>query len=218
MPKVGVVLSGCGFLDGSEIHEATLTLHFLDKKGADVVCIAPDIKQSVVVDHQTNCTLNETRSVIIEASRIARGNVKNIKEINANDIDALVLPGGFGAAKNLSNFATAGDNCEVNPDLEKLILKLHELKKPIGFICIAPVIAAKALGRFSPTLTIGSDKQTADAITKLGAKHKNCNVDEIAVDEDNRIVSTPAYMLGSTISKVASGIEKLVNKVLEMAK
>ena len=215
MTKAGVVLSGCGVYDGSEIHEATLTLYFLDRAGVEIICLAPDINQLEVVDHLSASTVSGTRNVLTESARIARGDIKDIKEVKANDIDALIIPGGLGAAKNLCDFAVKGADCRVNPEVERLIKETHEAGKPIGFICIAPVIAARVLGA---TVTIGNDKDTAAAIEKMGGKHVVCGVDEIAVDEQNKVVSTPAYMLGPTIAKVASGIEKLVARVLELAK
>lgn len=218
MTKVGVVLSGCGFLDGSEIHEATLTLFFLDRAGAEIIQMAPDINQSDVVDHlSSEQVAGETRKVLTESARISRGEIKKMDEIKSDDLDALIIPGGYGAAKNLFDFAFKGIDCTVNPEVERLIKEMHEAKKPIGFICIAPVLAAKVLGSASPRLTIGNDKGMADAIEKMGGKHVVCQVDEIAVDEKNRIVSAPAYMLGPTISRVGLGIEKLVTRVLELA-
>jgi enhancing lycopene biosynthesis protein 2 len=217
MVRVGVVLSGCGVYDGAEIHEATLTLFFLDRAGAEVICMAPNVDQMDVVNHIKGEATGEKRNVLVEASRIARGVIKDIKDVKAGDIDVLVFPGGFGAAKNLCNFAVKGADCTVNPGVEKLIKEMHSAKKPIGFICIAPVIAAKVLGSFNPQLTIGNDKGTAEAIEKMGGKHIVSPVENAVVDQKNKIVTTPAYMLGPTISKVAMGIEKVINEVLKLA-
>ena len=217
MARVGVVLSGCGVYDGAEIHEATLTLFFLDRAGAEIICMAPNVDQMDVVDHIKGEATGEKRNVLVEASRIARGVIKDIKDVKAGDIDALVFPGGFGAAKNLCNFAVKGADCTVNPGVEKLIKEMHSAKKPIGFICIAPVIAAKVLGSFNPQLTIGNDKGTAEAIEKMGGKHVVSPVENAVVDQKNKIVTTPAYMLGPNISKVALGIEKVINEVLKLA-
>ena len=217
MVRVGVVLSGCGVYDGAEIHEATLTLFFLDRAGAEIICMAPNVDQMDVVNHIKGEATGEKRNVLVEASRIARGVIKDIKDVKAGDIDALVFPGGFGAAKNLCNFAVKGADCTVNPGVEKLIKEMHSAKKPIGFICIAPVIAAKVLGSFNPQLTIGNDKGTAEAIEKMGGKHVVSPVENAVVDQKNKIVTTPAYMLGPTISKVALGIEKVINEVLKLA-
>lgn len=217
MARIGVVLSGCGVYDGAEIHEATLTLFFLDRAGAEIVCMAPNVDQLDVVNHVKGETSGEKRNVLVESSRIARGVIKDMAEVKAADLDALVFPGGFGAAKNLCNFAVKGTDCTVNPEVERLIKEMHAAKKPVGFICIAPVIAAKVLGSFGPRLTIGNDKGTAGAIEKMGATHVDCTVDDVVVCRKNRIVTTPAYMLGPTISKVALGVENLINEILKMA-
>lgn len=215
MAKVGVVLSGSGVYDGSEIHEATLTLYFLDRAGAEIICMAPNSNQVEVVDHLASKPVGERRNVLVESARIARGNIKDIKGIKARDLDALLFPGGLGASKNLCDFAIKQADCRVNPEVERLIKEMHESRKPLGFICIAPVIAAKVSGA---TVTVGNDKNTAAAIEKMGGKHIIREVDEIAVDEENRVVSAPGYMLGPTVSKVALGIEKTVAKVLDLAK
>ncbi|MEN6318910.1 MAG: isoprenoid biosynthesis glyoxalase ElbB [Syntrophaceae bacterium] len=217
MARVGVVLSGCGVFDGAEIHEAALTLFFLDRAGVEIICMAPNVDQMDVVNHIKGEAMGEKRNVLVESSRIARGVIQDIQDVKASDLDALVFPGGFGAAKNLCNFAVKGPDCTVNPGVEKLIKEMHTAKKPIGFICIAPVIAAKVLGSFGPQLTIGNDKGTAEAIEKMGGKHVNSPVENAVIDQKNKIVTTPAYMLGPTISKVALGIEKVVNEVLKLA-
>jgi enhancing lycopene biosynthesis protein 2 len=214
MTKVGVLLCGCGMYDGSEVHEATLTLFFLDRAGADIVCMAPDIAQAEVVDHVSGRATGEKRQVLIEAARIARGDIRDIKQVKAGELSALILPGGLGASKNLCDFTFKGVDCAVNPEVARLIREVHQAGKPIGFICIAPAIAAKVLGA---KVTMGTDQATAAAVERMGGSHVACQVDQIAVDEEKKVVSTPAYMLGPTISKVALGIEKLVAKVLELA-
>lgn len=218
MAKVGVLLSGCGVYDGAEIHESVITMLALDRAGADIVCMAPDVEQHHVINHLTQEEMNETRNVLVESARIARGEIRDLKNVTANDIDALIMPGGFGAAKNLSDFAFKGPDARVNSDVERLLKEMVEAKKPIGAICIAPATLTKALGNFGPTVTIGSDQGTSAAIEAMGGKHKTCMVHEIAVDESNNIVSTPAYMLGPGIKDVASGIENLVAKIMEMVK
>ena len=215
--KIGVVLSGCGVFDGAEIHEAVLTLLNLSNADAQIICMAPDISQMHVIDYlKGQPDNNGSRNVLKESARIARGNIKNLKDIQAENIDALIFPGGFGVAKNLCSFAVEGPNCSVNTDVEKLVKSMYILKKPIGFICIAPAMGAKILGNFKPKLTIGNDKDTIEAIEVMGGEHIICSVEDIVVDSQNKIVSTPAYMLGPSISDVAKGIEKLVNKILEM--
>jgi len=216
--KVGVVLAGCGVFDGSEIHEATITLLALDRAKAHITCIAPHVNQAHVIDHANgNVAEGQARNVLSEAARIARGEIKNIQNINAAELDALIFPGGYGVAKNLCTFAVDGKNCSVNSDVERLIKAMHTAKKPLGFICIAPVICAKVLGAQKPKLTIGNDAETAKAIEAMGGKHVECPVDDIVTDEINKIVSTPAYMLGPSIAYIAKGIEKCVSKVLELA-
>lgn len=215
--KIGVVLSGCGVRDGSEIHEAVCTLLAIDQAGAEAVCMAPDIAFSEV----NHCTMEATgakRNVLVEAARIARGNIKNIAEVKAADIDALVFPGGFGAALNLCDFGQKGAAASVNPEVARLTKEMHSSGKPIGAICIAPALIAAILGKdASPTLTIGTDAGTAAEIDKTGAKHKNCQATGFVVDEKNRIVTTPAYMLAGRISEVNEGIGKCVKAVIEMA-
>jgi enhancing lycopene biosynthesis protein 2 len=215
--RVGVVLSGCGYLDGAEIHEATLTLLALDRGGATIVAMAPDTKQLDVVDHLGGKPAGGERNVLNEAARIARGEIRDIAKVAAADLDALVFPGGYGAAKNLSTFAVDGRNLRVNPQVERLVREMRRASKPLAFICIAPVIAAKVLGDAHPLLTIGNDRGTAEVLEALGARHVDRKVDEIAVDDKLKIVSTPAYMLGPSIARVAAGIDKLVSAVLELA-
>ena len=216
--RVGVILSGSGYLDGSEIHEATLTLLFLDMRGAKVTAMAPDVRQMHVVDHlRGEAAGAESRNVLAEAARITRGAIVDVKSVKAEDLDALILPGGYGAAKNLCTFATEGVKLQVNPEVERLVRDVAAAGKPLGFICIAPVIAAKVLGAKKVKLTIGNDPATAAVVNALGAIHVDTPVDQIVVDEKNKVVSTPAYMLGPTIAPVAAGIERLVGAVLEMA-
>ncbi len=217
--KIGVILSGCGVFDGAEIHESVLALLALDRAGAHIVCMAPDM-EFAVVDHRTQKTTGEKRNVLVESARIARGDIKDIADVRAEDLDALIMPGGFGAAKNLSDFAVKGPDATVHPEVSRLIREMAASKKPIGAICIAPATLAKALAKAtpgkSPEMTIGNDPGTASAIETMGGRHKKCAVDEICVDAGNRIVSTPAYMLGPGIKDVATGIEKLVNQVMSM--
>ena len=213
MTRVGVILSGCGVYDGSEIHEATLALLFLDRAGAEIVPAAPDI-ETEVIDHRTRQATGEKRSVLAEAARIARGPVRDIKELRARALDALIFPGGFGAAKNLCDFAARGPECAVNPEVARLVREMREAAKPMGFICIAPVVAARLLGA---RVTVGGDPAMAAAIREMGGRPVTAGVGETIIDEENRIVSTPAYMVGPTISRIAVGIEKLVSEVLRMA-
>lgn len=213
--RVAVILSGCGVQDGAEIHESVLTLLRLDQRGVEVQCFAPDIAQHDVINHLTGEKMSESRNVLIESARIARGAIKDIREANAEDFDALIMPGGFGVAKNLSNFAFEGVHCSLQPELLTLAEAFAESGKPIGLICISPVLAAKIYGP-GVTCTIGNDPDTAKAICKMGGIHKECAVDEIVEDTARKLVSTPAYMTAKSISEAAAGINKLVDRVIEL--
>ena len=218
MAKVGVILSGCGVYDGSEIHEAVITLLALDRAGAEAVCMAPDVAQMHVVNHLTGeVAAGESRNVLVEAARIARGNILDIKGVTVADFDALILPGGFGAAKNLSDFAVSGPDCSVNPDVARLLKATVEARKPLGAVCIAPAVLAKVLGAdLAPSLTIGTDAGTAEAVQKMGASHVDCPVRETVIDRENKIVTSPAYMLAGRISEAADGIEETVRVLLDV--
>jgi enhancing lycopene biosynthesis protein 2 len=214
--KVGVVLSGCGVFDGSEIHEAVLTLLAIDRNGAEAVCMAPDMELSEV-DHLAGKETGAKRNVLVESARIARGKIRNIKEVKGDELDALIFPGGFGAAKNLCNFAAKGADAVLHPEVSRLLGEIAFARKPIGAICIAPALVAAALGRkCSPSLTIGNDPGTAAAIAQTGSSHVDCPVAEFVLDRENKIVSTPAYMLAGCISEAAEGIEKAVKAVIEL--
>lgn len=216
MKKIGVVLSGCGVYDGSEIHEAVLTLLALSRQGAEAICFAPDKSQADVINHLTGELMAETRNVLIEAARIARGAVQPLSQADASTLDALIVPGGFGAAKNLSTFASEGAECHVDPDLKRLALALHAAGKPLGFICIAPAMLPRIFD-FPLRLTIGTDIDTAEIVEDMGGEHVPCPVDDIVVDEYNKIVTTPAYMLAQSIAEAATGIDKLVDRVLVLS-
>jgi len=221
MPKVAVVLSGSGVYDGSELHEAILTLLHLDEAGAEIHCFAPDKEQLHVINHlKGEPSEGQSRNVLVEAARIARGQIQPLTDAKAADFDALILPGGYGAAKNLCTFAIDGANCEVDPLLRQLVLDFYRAGKPIGPMCIAPAAVAKILADegITTTVTVGAAEDPAvEGVTAMGARAVGCRVDDIVVDEVNRIVSTPAYQLGPSIAHVSKGIRKLVQKVLEMA-
>jgi len=216
--RVGVVFSGCGYLDGTEITEAVSILIALDRRGAEIIPIAPDIPQAGVVNHQARQPApNEQRQVLVESARIARGKVRDIRDVRVDQLDALVFPGGFGAAKNLSDFATNGANCIVHPEVARLIREMHEAKKPIGLACIAPVLAAKVLGDVHPRLTIGTDAQTATAMGAMGVQHQETGPTDVCVDSENRLVTTPCYMNSVGPWVVFQGAEKMVEEVLRLA-
>jgi len=216
--KVGVILSGCGVYDGAEIHESVITMLALDRAGAEMVICAPDKEQMHVVNHHTgHVAEGESRNVRVEAARIARGPVADVAEIDAGELDALILPGGFGAAKNLCTFAVDGADCEIDPGVARLVREVHAQGKPIAAVCIAPAVLAKVLGAEGPELTIGTDAGTAGALESMGATHVSCPVTEFVVDRDRKLVTSPAYMLAGSISEAAEGIEKTVEALMEMA-
>lgn len=218
MKKVAVVLSGCGVYDGAEINESVLTLLALERAGAEATCTAPDIAQKHVIDHSTGEEMVDSdRNVLIEASRISRGKIVPLDSLRVEDFDAIIFVGGFGAAKNLSSYAFDGVNFDADPVVTDLIQRAHAAGKPLGFMCIAPVLAARALGEKDVQLTIGNDPDTAAALEAKGAKHIECPVTDAVVDVENKVVSTPAYMLAQSIMEAESGINKLVAAVLKLA-
>ncbi|MFC1591935.1 isoprenoid biosynthesis glyoxalase ElbB [Thermodesulfobacteriota bacterium] len=217
--KAGVVLSGCGVMDGSEIHEAVLTMLCLDRQGLETVCMAPNENQADVVNHLTNAAAaGETRNILQESARIARGAVTDMAGIQAADIDLLIFPGGFGAAKNLCSFAADGAGCRVAPEAERLIIAMADAGKPIGALCIAPVLIARVLGGRGQRVqvTIGSDPGVAKAINAMGAEHVECPVNEAVIDRACRVATAPAYMLAKSIKDVADSAEALVRGLLEL--
>ncbi len=215
--RVAVILSGCGVFDGSEIYESVITLLQLDQAGAHVQCFAPDIEQMHVINHVTGDVMEgERRNVLVEAARLARGNIKNLADANAEDFDAAIIPGGFGAAKNLCDFAVKGSGLTVDEGLVRFVQAMHRADKPIGLMCIAPAMVGKLFGE-GVHFTIGDDLETATAIEATGAVHERCSVNNICIDGANKVMTTPAYMLAGNISEAASGINKLVDAVLEEA-
>lgn len=218
--RVGVLLSGCGFLDGAEIRESVLTLLSLDRAGAEAVCLAPAISQHHVVDHAAGKPARgETRNVLAEAARIARGKIRDLASVQAEELDALILPGGYGVAKNLCNFAEAGEDAQVHPEVLRLVREMHQRGRPIGAICIAPALIAAAFREQNarPRLTLGTDNETAAKLVAMGAEHEKRTVKEVTVDRKNLLVSTPAYMFGDArVSEVAEGIDRLVREVLNL--
>lgn len=218
MKKVAVILSGCGVYDGAEIHESVLTLLALDHAGAEVSCAAPDIAQKHVIDHSTGSEMVDSdRNVMVEAARISRGAIHPLDGLKVTEFDAIIFVGGFGAAKNLSSYAFDGVKYDADASVTDLIKDAHAQGKALGFICISPVLAARALGDKGVQLTIGNDPETAAALEAKGARHVNCTVDQVVTDEENRVVSTPAYMLAKSISEAEAGINKLVKAVLDLA-
>lgn len=212
--KFAVVLSGCGVYDGSEIHEATLTLLAISKLNGEYEIFAPDMEQLHVVNHLTGEITNEKRNVLVESARLARGKIKSLAEYKANDFDALIFPGGFGAAKNLSTYAIMNEQMTVLPEVEKAIIDTAKQNKPIGALCISPVILSKVLGNIS--LTIGNEASIAKMLESFGSKHVTAGHGEIAIDSVNKIVTTPCYMLESSIAQIYDGIENAVRAMIKM--
>ncbi len=213
--KVAVILSGCGVFDGAEIHESVFTLWAIAKSGASYTIFAPDVNQHHVINHLNGEQMKETRNVLVEAARIARGDIKPLSAYKAADFDALLLPGGFGAAKNLSSLAFEGPDCTVNAEVEQALKTTHAAKKPIGALCITPAVVAKVLAPV--VVTIGQDAGTIQAIEKMGATHTPTTHGEVVIDALNKIATTPCYMLDATIDQIAMGAENVVKATLNMA-
>lgn len=214
-PRFAVVLSGCGVYDGTEIHEAVLTLLAIDRAGGVYQCFAPDTAQRDVVNHLTGQPAGESRNALVESARIARGRIKPLSDFDAGAFDVLVFPGGFGAAKTLSSFAIDGPDCMVNPDVVAAVTGMAAAGKPIGALCIAPALIARVLGEVD--LTIGNDAGTAAALEQLGARHRNAGHGEVVVDRVRKVVSTPCYMLDAHISQIADGADAAVRALIELA-
>ncbi|MBR9827489.1 MAG: isoprenoid biosynthesis glyoxalase ElbB [Oceanospirillales bacterium] len=217
MKNIAVILSGSGVFDGSEIYESVLTFLRLEHHGVRYQCFAPNIEQLHVINHLTGeVAAGEKRNVLVEAARLARGEVKDLAAADADAFDALIIPGGFGAAKNLSDFAVNGPECTINEDLLRFAHAIRQAGKPVGLICIAPAMTPKLLGT-GIRCTIGTDEGVAGAINHMGGEHVNCPVDQIVVDDQHNVISTPAYMLAGSISEAASGINRLVDEVIKRA-
>ncbi|MDV2856548.1 isoprenoid biosynthesis glyoxalase ElbB [Oceanimonas sp. CAM02] len=215
MKKVAVILSGCGVYDGAEIHEAVLCLLHLARNGARYQCFAPDKPQHHVLNHASGEESSEQRNVLTEAARIARGDIQPLSELNADDFDALLLPGGFGVAKNLCNFAFEGADCEVDDEVLAACKGFARARKPAGYCCIAPVLIPKVYPA-GVKGTVGTDAAVADAFMAMGGEHIGCAVTDMVEDERHKVISTPAYMLAKNITEADTGIGKLVKRLLEM--
>lgn len=214
MKKFAVVLAGSGVYDGAEIHEATLTMLAIERQGGQYQCFAPNINQHHVINHFTGDEMNEKRNVLVESARIARGNIKDLKDFDGNNFDAIIFPGGFGVAKNLSNVAFAAADATVNPEVEKAIKQMYELKKPIGALCISPTIIAKVLGDIN--ITIGQDKETIEIVEAFGATHVQTEHGDVVLDEENLVFTTPCYMLDASITDIDDGATNIVYAMIEM--
>ncbi|MFD2179169.1 isoprenoid biosynthesis glyoxalase ElbB [Veronia pacifica] len=216
MKKVAVILSGCGVFDGAEIHESVLSLLALEQNGASWHCFAPDVKQHHVINHKAGEESVESRNVLEESARIARGNIAPLAELDPSAFDALLIPGGFGVAKNLCDFAVKGAEMTVDPEVKTVCQAFANQGKPAGYVCIAPVMIPAVYGE-GATATLGTDPETAAAFSAMGGKHVDCSVEDIVYDEQRKLLSTPAYMLAGSISEASVGINKLVSKLVGIA-
>lgn len=214
MKKFAVILAGCGVYDGAEIHEAVMTLYAIAENGAAYQCFAPDISQHHVVNHLTGKEMPGSRNVLVESARIARGKIKPLGELNIRDFDAVIFPGGFGVAKNLCSYAFDGADCKVIPEVSEVIREAATMRKPIGALCISPVMLAKVLGEVE--LTIGHDGKTADDVEKMGARHRQTTHGQVVIDHKHKVFTTPCYMLDATIADIATGAHNIVKAMLEV--
>jgi enhancing lycopene biosynthesis protein 2 len=214
MKKFAIILAGCGVYDGAEIHEAVMTMYAVMKNGGEYQLFAPDIAQHHVVNHLTGTEMPETRNVLVESARIARGNIKPLTSLEMRDFDALIFPGGFGVAKNLCSFAFKGADCEVHPQVTKVVRDAVSLRKPVGALCISPIILAKVLG--DVTVTVGPDEGDATNVKAMGANHIATKHGDVIIDEKHRLFSTPCYQLKSTIVQIAEGADNIVKAMLKV--
>lgn len=213
MKKFAIILAGSGVYDGAEIHEATLTMLAIMQHGGSYQCFAPDVDQHHVINHLNGEEMKETRNVLVESARIARGDVKDLTEFKPDDFDVLIMPGGFGVAKNLCNFAFKGADCDVNPTVAEAVKQMHKAEKPIGALCISPVIVSKVLGDVE--LTLGQDQGTIDNVEKMGSKHKRTTHGEVVIDKKRKVFTTPCYMLDANIQQIYEGATNIVKAILE---
>ncbi|MBS0622945.1 MAG: isoprenoid biosynthesis glyoxalase ElbB [Verrucomicrobia bacterium] len=209
MSKVALILSGCGVFDGSEINESVLCLLALSQKGDTYECFAPQ-GELLVVDHLTRKPTGEKRSILKESARIARGHIRPLEELDPSHFDAILMPGGFGAACNLSTYATDEEECEINPNLKKILISFHQAKKPIGATCISPALIARVFqGKVKLYLTLGS-KSSNISLAKMEMSPIEAKSSEVVADEENRVYTTPCYMASENLAEMFQGVKKLV--------
>lgn len=224
--KIGVLLSGCGVYDGAEIHESVLTLLAIEEIGATAVCISVNEPQHHVINHMTGEEMNESRNILVESARIARGDIHDINDISPAIIDALVIPGGFGSAKNFTNWAFNGSDGEILPEVKLLIVNMINVGNPVAALCVSPVVIAKALegSGIHPTLTIGTDKESSpysikdfsDGLEKTGMKTEMKTIHEILVDHENKIVTAPCYMMDATILEIRNNVKSAIEALRDL--
>lgn len=215
-PRFAVVLSGCGRADGSEIHESVCALLCIENMGCTYQCFAPNIKQTAVINHLNNQPMNEERNVLIEAARIARGNILDISEFKTSDFDGIIFPGGMGAVTNWCDFAEKGTDCDINNSIYSVIRKCYDDKLVIGAMCIAPVLIAMVLADKKVRFTLGAGGATAQKLEKMGAVHQEVGVREVCVDKENRVCTTPAYMLATNMLDVCQGAQNLIGAMCQL--
>lgn len=219
--KVAVLLNGCGHRDGSEIHEAVLTLLAIEEEGADWEAVALNLDQAAVLNHLDGTVdrAGSSRNMLKESARIARGRIKNLLDVNPNEYAALIIPGGNGTAANLCNFATAGKDMVVQKDVAQLLRSFHASGRPIGAICISPMLIASVFGKSGVKITLGETEGPApEAAAHMGARLRRCGAKECVIDPELKIVTTPAYMLNAGVADIAQGIRQLTKDVLKLAK
>ncbi len=224
--KIAVILSGSGVYDGSEIHESVLSLLALEENSVSYQCYAPNINQHHVVNHINGEEMDETRNCLVEAARIARGNILDLKELSANDADGLMIPGGFGAAKNLTTWAFSGPDSEINEDVKSAILSFTDAKKPICALCMGPTVVAKALqgSTIQAELSVGTTEEKSPydigaigaGMEATGATNHLSSVKEIHVDEANKIISAPCYMMEASLLEVRENIKMAVEALVKL--
>ena len=214
MKKIAIVLSGCGVFDGTEINEAVLTLLALEERDITYQCFAPDKPQFHTINHLKGEDKEQARNVLEESARVVRGNISALSELDEQEFSALIIPGGFGVAKNLSTFAADGADFSIDVEFQRVMTAFATKKKPVGYMCIAPVLLPKVYN--GVRCTIGNDEETASVINKLGGLHVDCSVDSIVTDNDYNVVTTPAYMLAGSIVDAKKGIDKLVEQLASL--
>lgn len=217
MPRFAVVLSGCGRADGSEIHESVTALLAIDSLGCTYQCYAPNIEQAAVINNLTSEKTLERRNVLVESARIARGNIIDLRDLQISDYDCILFPGGLGAITNWCDFAKSGINCTVDTSISRVLEEAYKNQKVIGAMCIAPVVVSKVLGKYGIKVTIGNDKTIAKTIEDTGATHINTLSTRACIDEANKVVTTPAYMLANSIKEVSEGAKSLVEAMIKLA-
>jgi len=212
--RFAVILSGCGVYDGAEIHEATLTLLAIAKAGGSYECFAPDKEQTQVINHLTGKQMEEERNILVESARITRGKIRPLYLFEPEKFDAVIFPGGFGVAKNLSTLAFDGSDCTVDPEVELAVIASVEAYIPIGALCVAPALIAKILP--GADVTIGNDPETIKTIEKMGGIHHETDHAEVIIDKKYKLVTSPCYMLDAHILQIAEGTQNVVDELINL--